>query len=184
MHVLRQKRLRQGESCGLRLDDNISFLLVVLLSLMLMWIQITRLTAAVVVMLLLCPSKASSTLLVLKLAVCLSVAYRTGHKMERPLRYKHEYQTLLTSSRKHQHRKTVPKGALPSATTHMHSRAQSRTHAHAHTRIRSVHIRTSSVCSQLPPTASLRAEAPHWACDASNRTATIANPGSKSPYKM
>ena len=132
MHVLRQKRLRQGESCGLRLDDNISFLLVVLLSLMLMWIQITRLTAAVVVMLLLCPSKASSTLLVLKLAVCLSVAYRTGHKMERPLRYKHEYQTLLTSSRKHQHRKPYQR-ELFQVPPHTCTVARSRAHTHTHT---------------------------------------------------
>ena len=38
--------------------------------------------------------------------------------------------------------------------------------------------------AQLPATASLWAEAPHWACDASSRTATAANPESKSPHEM
>jgi len=38
--------------------------------------------------------------------------------------------------------------------------------------------------TQLPATESLWAEASHWACDALNRTATTANPESKSPYEM
>ena len=38
--------------------------------------------------------------------------------------------------------------------------------------------------AQLPATDSLWAEASHWACDALNRTATTANPESKSPYEM
>ena len=38
--------------------------------------------------------------------------------------------------------------------------------------------------AQLPATDSLWAEASHWACDALNRTATTANPESKSPYEL
>ena len=38
--------------------------------------------------------------------------------------------------------------------------------------------------AQLPAIDSLWAEASHWACDALNRTATTANPESKSPYEM
>ena len=37
---------------------------------------------------------------------------------------------------------------------------------------------------QLPPTDPLWAEAMNWACEALNRTATTANPESKSPYEM
>ena len=38
--------------------------------------------------------------------------------------------------------------------------------------------------AQLPTTESFWAEASHWACDASNRSATCANPANKSPYEM
>ena len=37
---------------------------------------------------------------------------------------------------------------------------------------------------ELPPSETLWAKAVHWACEALNRTATTANPGSKSPYEM
>ena len=37
---------------------------------------------------------------------------------------------------------------------------------------------------ELPPSETHWAEAVHWACEALNRTATTANPGSKSPYEM
>ena len=36
----------------------------------------------------------------------------------------------------------------------------------------------------VPEGPSLWAEAMNWACDAYNRTATVANPGSRSPYEM
>ena len=38
--------------------------------------------------------------------------------------------------------------------------------------------------AQLPASASLRAEASHWACDALNRTATTASPENKWPHEM
>ena len=38
--------------------------------------------------------------------------------------------------------------------------------------------------AQLPATASLCAEVSHWTCDALNRTATTADPESKSPHEM
>lgn len=37
---------------------------------------------------------------------------------------------------------------------------------------------------ELPPTDSLWTEAMHWACDALNHTATVANPQNKSPHEM
>ena len=36
----------------------------------------------------------------------------------------------------------------------------------------------------IPERSSLWAEAMSWACDAYNRTATVANPGNRSPHEM